>query len=182
MKNPILFPFETSSQHERKHQEQQSLVGSSEEQETSFVQGEVEKIKHKLDLKKKRQKKLRIIFGSLSGIIMFLLVVLGYFQYRLYTLSKEEKILPEAMTVINASTTPQDIIRMVGRHVLLPEGEPQIAEVRDVEKLKEQQAFFKNAENGDLIILYTTMIFIYRPSKDIVIASSDITGVGQEKP
>ena len=93
MKNPILFPFETSSQHERKHQEQQSLVGFSEEQETSFVQGEVEKIKHKLDLKKKRQKKLRIIFGSLSGIIMFLLVVLGYFQYRLYTLSKEEKSL-----------------------------------------------------------------------------------------
>jgi F0F1-type ATP synthase beta subunit len=152
------------------------------ESEANFARNEMEKIKHKLDAKKKQQQKLKIIFGTLLSIIVLLTIVAGYSQYKLRTLSLAEKNTGTSVPVITASTTPQDIISILGKHILLPEGDPQIAEVRDVEKLRDQQAFFKNAENGDIIVLYATTIFIYRPSKDIVVASGDVTGLGQTKP
>jgi predicted MPP superfamily phosphohydrolase len=144
------------------------------ESEANFARNEMEKIKHKLDAKK--------IFGTLLGIIVLLVIFAGYSQYKLRSLSLAEKNTDAGMPVITASTTPQDIINILGKHILLPEGDPQIAEVRDIEKLRDQQAFFKNAENGDIIVLYATTIFIYRPSKDIIVASGDVTGLGQTKP
>lgn len=173
-----------NNQFENKKEPQENVIQAEAlgESQASFAAREAEKIKHRLELKKKQQKKIKSIFGGLLGVILLLLVVLGYSQYKLHTLSNEEKIIPSETMYVNASTTPQEIISRVGRHILLPAGEPQIAEVQDIEKLREQQAFFKNAENGDIIVLYDTMIFIYRPSKDIIIASGDITGAGQLKP
>jgi len=172
------------SQFEKRNSTQEQIIHGEAlgEAEASFARSEMEKIKHKLDAKKKQQKKLKTLFGSLGAVILLLVIFLGYSQYKLYTLSQDENIVSQESVTINASTTPQDIIRMVGRHILLPDGDPQIAEVRDIEKLRDQQAFFKNAENGDIIVLYDTTIFIYRPGRDIVIASGDISGLGQAKP
>ncbi len=152
------------------------------ETDATFTTNEVEKIKRKLEARKRQQKKLKNIFGFLGAVILLLVLFAGYSQYRLYTLGKDEKVTSEDSTIVSATTTPQEIIARISRHILLPEGSPQIAEVRDVEKLRDTQAFFKNAENGDIIILYETTIFIYRPSKDIIIASGDITGLNQPKP
>lgn len=172
------------SQFEKRNTSQEQIIQAEAlgESEASFARSEMEKVKHKLEARKKQQKKLKIIFGSLGGVIVILITIVAYSQYKLYTLSKEETTLTPEATVVSASTTPQDIIRMLGRHILLPEGDPQIAEVRDVEKLRDQQAFFKNAENGDIIVLYNTTIFIYRPSRDIVVASGDVSGLDQIKP
>lgn len=171
------------NQFENKNNQEQ-VIGAEAlgESEASFARSEMEKIKHKLEVKKRRQRKLTTIFWALGGIIILLITFLGFTQYKLYTLGKEEKVTSTETLAITASTTPQEIISRLGKHMLLPEGVPQIAEVRDIEKLREQQAFFKNAENGDIIILYETTIFIYRPSKDIVIASGDVSGLDQLKP
>jgi hypothetical protein len=125
---------------------------------------------------------LKIIFGSFGAVVLILVIFLAYSQYKLYTLSRDEKVVTDESRVVTASTTPEDIVSMLGKHILLPQGNPQIAEVKDIEKLRNQQAFFKDAQNDDIVFVYETMIYIYRPSTDIVIAVSDISGVGQAKP
>lgn len=169
------------NQFETRHSDQEKIIQAEAlgEAEASFARDEMEKIKRKLEVRKKKQKRLKMLFGSLGGIILLLIVFVVYSQYKLYRLSRDEKIVPSEITT---ATTPAEIIQMLGKHVLLPQGDPQIAEVKDVEKLRDTQAFFKNAENGDLIILYPTTIYIYRPSKDIVVSTGDISGLGQTKP
>lgn len=168
----------------KRNQSQEQIIQAEAlgESEATFAHSEMQKVKHKIESKKRQQRKLKIIFRSLVVVIVVLALFLLYSQYKLQTLSWDEKNISSPGVTVTASTTPQDIISMLGKHILLPEGDPQIAEVRDVEKLQAQQAFFKNAENGDIIILYDTTIFIYRPSKDIVIASGDVSGLGQVKP
>jgi hypothetical protein len=155
--------------------------------DVSFAQDEVATIKQKIENRKAKRKKLKLILGSLGSLVFILAALVVYSQYKLYKLSKDELIVDGAKSAVNenATSTPatgEDIIKRLGRHILLPQGTPQIAEVQDVAKLKDTQAFFKDAENGDIVVVYETMIYIYRPSADIVIASSDISGVGQKKP
>jgi cell division protein FtsL len=172
------------NQFEKRNTTQENIIHGEAlgESEASYARSEMEKIKRKLELKKKQQKKLKIIFGSFGAVVLILVIFLAYSQYKLYTLSRDEKVVTDESRVVTASTTPEDIVSMLGKHILLPQGNPQIAEVKDIEKLRNQQAFFKDAENGDLIILYPTTIYIYRPSRDIVVATADVSGLGQVKP
>lgn len=173
-----LYEFE-NNKNDQEHIIDAEAFGQSE---TSFAHSEVEKIKKKLEKRKKQQKKITVIFGGLSCVIFILVGFVSYSQYKLYKLSRDEQSYVSSAVVITASTTPEEIIKFLGRHILLPEGNPQIAQVKDIEKLRETQAFFKNAENGDVVVLYETIIFIYRPSRDIVVASGDLSGFGQTKP
>lgn len=63
-----------------------------------------------------------------------------------------------------------ELLEKVSRHVLLPIGEdPIIATIGDAASLAEQQAFYKDAEDGDKLIVYKEKAFIYSPARDIVI-------------
>ena len=163
--------------------------GSTQETHHDFSSShdDVASIKLKIEKKKSKQKKLKIVLMVLVGLVLLLTVLFVYSQYRLYTLTQEE-VTTEGVASSTENKNelslknPEDIIKALGRHILLPEGTPQIAAVQDVEKLREKQAFFKNAQNGDIVVVYETTIFIYRPSADIVVASGDILGVGQTNP
>ena len=178
-----LHTFEKAKQ-EYVHQD--SMIGDS----STFANEEAHHIKQKIEKRKRKQQKVKILISG--GIILFLaaLIFAGYSQYKLYVLTKDETFVRDttptsAAAFSSTGTTPktgEEIITSLKKHILVPEGNPQIAEVKDVAKLKETQPFFKDAKNGDIVILYQTTIFIYRPSSDIVIASGDISGVGQTKP
>lgn len=154
---------------------------------------DVANLKLKIEKRKTKQKRLKVVLITLVASVLVLSFLFGYSQYKLYSLSQEEMNVSGApvtdtkqgaQQTVQADTikSPEAIIKALGRHILLPEGTPQIAEVKDVEKLKEKQAFFKNAENGDIVVVYETTIFLYRPTLDIVIASGDISGIEQKNP
>src|SRR3972149_319717 len=69
------------------------------------------------------------------------------------------------------------VLEKVGRLVLLPEGEtPTLATVTD-KKLLSGQAFYKNAENGDKVLIYAVAkkAFLYRPSTNKIIEIAPVT-------
>ncbi len=155
----------------------ESQVKHAEEEASSFVNEEAQLIKQRIENRKLKQRKLKIILGTLLFLVVFLGGIAAYSQYKLQTLTVDELIVD--IPKEKQPRTGQEIVAALGRHILLPEGNPQIAEVQDVAQLKMSQAFFENAENGDVVVVYDSLIFLYRPSKDIVIASGDISGTGQ---
>jgi hypothetical protein len=148
--------------------------------EDSFAVDETASIKQKIKERKSKQKKLKLILGAGIFVIVILLSLVAYSQYKLYILTQEEK---KVETVSNSTPkTGEEVVKALSRHILVPQGNPQIAEVQDAAKLRDTQAFFKDVETGDIVVVYESTIFVYRPSKDIVVASGDISGTGQLKP
>lgn len=147
-------------------------------QDDSTALEHAHQLRQKIENKKNRQKKLKMILGGLVALVVLLTLATGYSQYKLYKLAKDEQVTG----VTNPPKTGEEVLAALGKHILLPQGNPQIAEIQDVAKLKETQAFFKDAQNGDIVVVYETTIFIYRPSADIVVAAGDISGANQANP
>ena len=75
----------------------------------------------------------------------------------------------------------RSLISHVGDHMLLPVGEtPTLATVSDLHAL-EGQAFFKNAREGDKVLMYlvSKRAILYRPSIDRIIEVGPITGAAK---
>ncbi len=92
----------------------------------------------------------------------------GYFyvQYR------------KSTSVLSAQSKNESILKLiqsVGKLMVLPQETPTIATVSDINKLK-GQAFFKQAQNGDKVLIYTQAreAILYRPSLNKIIAVSTI--------
>jgi len=76
-----------------------------------------------------------------------------------------------------AKKEAESLVAQVGKLVVLPEGEtPTIATVTDPEKLKDQ-AFFKNAKEGDKVIIYINAkkAILYNPTTNKVVEISPLT-------
>lgn len=128
-------------------------------------------------IKKNKQKRMRKIILSLFGVSVFFILTTIYSQYQVYVLKKLENV----NNIINSEVpvTPNQIIEAVSRHILLPDTIPQIAAIEDAKKLSTTQDFFRNALNGDVVIVYETTIIVYRPSQDLLIAVGDVSGTSK---
>ena len=129
-------------------------------------------------LRKQKQRKLKRIILGLFSVSIFFIIVTIYSQYEVYVLKK--LVASNDIASSEIPTTPNQIIEAVSRHIVLPDTVPQIAAVQDAKKLSTSQTFFENAENGDVVLVYESTIFLYRPSKDILIAIGDITNSGKK--
>ena len=79
----------------------------------------------------------------LGGLLVVALGALGYLYYH-FTHNQTQDV-----------KTEEELLRdTVGSKILLPEEAPQIATVTDKTKLADQP-FFKKAENGDKILIFT---------------------------
>ncbi len=109
--------------------------------------------------------------NNLKGVLVVLGVltlILAGTSGVLYKQVRQLKVNPQEV----AQEENAKIIDMVGKLVLLPEGEaPTIATVTDPEKLKAEQAFFAKAMEGDKVLIYTRALkaIMYRPSENKII-------------
>lgn len=74
------------------------------------------------------------------------------------------------------------LIAEVGKLIALPTDEkPTVATVTDIEKVKEQP-FFKNAQNGDKVLIYTNAkkAILYRPSEKRIVEVGAVN-INQQK-
>ncbi len=157
----------------KKENEVSSLI----EETNSFIFEETRFIKNKIEYRKLKQKNLKILLGTLVALVFVFGGIAAYSQYKLRGIAEAELLVDVPKE--KQPRTGEEIVRALGRHVILPEGSPQIAEVKDAARLKVSQAFFENAENGDVVVVYESTIYLYRPSKDLVVAHGNITDLRQ---
>lgn len=118
------------------------------------------KTKHGYRLKIKRIKRTLIITAVIAA---------GLFAALYFHKSSELNQLKSNPNHL-ANQEANKLIAMVRQHFALPNEKPTIATVEDVNKLK-GQSFFKDARNGDKVLMYTQSkkAYLYRPSEDKVI-------------
>lgn len=97
--------------------------------------------------------------------ILFLLTLAGlvYSQYQLYLLkdpNAQQKAADERL---------KSIVSKVSKLIVLPDEAPQVLTLQDVDKLKATQLFFKDAQNGDIVLVYSSTAIIYSESKNKII-------------
>lgn len=100
-------------------------------------------------------------------IALVLATVPSVFFYTKYQETKREL----QKTPAGQKEETAKIVALVGKLLVLPEGEePTLASVTDQEKLKDQP-FFAKAENGDKVLIYTEAkkAILYRPSQHIIV-------------
>jgi hypothetical protein len=70
----------------------------------------------------------------------------------------------------NAANEVNALVKKISMHMALPSEKPTIATVENTKKLT-NQTFFKNARNGDKVLMYTQnkKAILYRPSEDKII-------------
>ena len=75
-----------------------------------------------------------------------------------------------------AKQTTKTLVEKVSKLILLPEEEPTLANVTNVEKLR-IQPFFTNALNGDIVLIYqqAKKAVLYRPSTNQIIEVAPLT-------
>ena len=111
----------------------------------------------------------RPIFTREKTLFFIIFLLIGALFFSLY-LYKQEKEKSENTSQIVAEEA-RKVKEKVGKLILLTEEEePTIATVVNIETLKkENPEFYKNAQNGDKLVVYTTRAIIYRPSTDMLI-------------
>jgi hypothetical protein len=118
------------------------------------------------------------LIGKLLGIrvrlpLVFILILLLLVSGGVvYAVTQKPEVLGLSRDSQAAAQAEIDkLIADIGRLIALPSDErPTVATVTDVEKVKEQ-AFFKNAQNGDRVVIYTNArkAILYRPSENRII-------------
>lgn len=110
----------------------------------------------------KRIFKSKITFVVIGALIVIPLAIAGFAQVQKNGETPTSDVL--------AANEANDILESVGRLMELPNEEPTIATVSDVEKLTDQQ-FFAKAQNGDKVIIFpnSQKAILYRPATDKII-------------
>lgn len=122
--------------------------------------------------------------GFLKGFLMAIVfLILGGAAVGLGIMMKPD-LLGLSKGQVQAQAEVDALVAEVGELLALPSDEkPTVATITDVEKLREQ-AFFKNAANGDKVLIYTNAkkAILYRPSEKKVLEVGAVNIRQQETP
>ncbi|MBN1915582.1 hypothetical protein JW796_01125 [Candidatus Dojkabacteria bacterium] len=109
------------------------------------------------------------LFQKRDSVLVVLLVVcilvaggLGLLYYK----EKQKAVNP----TVAAGEEANFLKRQVEKHILLPDEEPGIATVVDVDKLRESNPeFYADAKNGHKLLVYKNKAILYDPEKDRIV-------------
>ena len=105
-------------------------------------------------------------YPLITGLILLALWSYGFYSLGVYTTYASHPELAQA-------NQANEILTKVGRLINLPTGEtPQMAAINDAASAKQAQPFLKDAQNGDVLIVYQQAgeAILYRPSTNKLIA------------
>lgn len=113
----------------------------------------------------------------LTVVLVVALAILAYVNYtKRVQIASELKQLSVKMEQLQTGNNPESvaeakaIVELVRKHIELDMTvEPTVATIVDVEALKSRNEFYKNAKNGDHLIVTPTRAVLYDPDKDVIL-------------
>jgi len=109
---------------------------------------------------KSPEKKRKWPFSTANTVIAVILILVlagfvwSFLQYRAYKTKATRLSTPEGQQEL-ATAEIQKLVEKVGRHIVLPKDEePTVATVMDAAGLAKTQPFYKEAKNGEKVLLY----------------------------
>lgn len=117
----------------------------------------------------------RFLLGWWRMVLALVVVgVLAWFVFDYIDTKKQLTLLESPVAVQEAQKEAnekeiQEVIAQVSKFIILPDGAPSLATIQDVGALAEQQPFFKDAQNGDQILIYTDKAIIFSPERNILV-------------
>lgn len=106
-------------------------------------------------------------------IVLAVLLVVVFTQWR----GAEAKLKQLSVQMETLQGNPQqnqekakEIVEKVRKLIEIPEGvEPTVAAIVDVAQLRERNAFYNKAENGDFLIVTTSRAILYDPDQNVIL-------------
>lgn len=114
-----------------------------------------------------------LVFVLIAAIFMLFFGLVIFNQQRAIS-----KLSAESPKAANTNKEAATVLSKVSKLYLLPETEkPIIFTLSSTSDLSKQPAFYKNAHDGDVVLIYkdTQKGIIYRPSSDVLINVGDVT-------
>lgn len=109
-----------------------------------------------------------------SAYVGLIIVLIGITAWSLfgYNQAKQELILltsPEAQQEMNEQKANEVIAKVGQLMILSTEEKPTVATIQDAVALAKDQPFFRDANNGDKVLLYRDKAIIYNPTEDMIV-------------
>ena len=97
--------------------------------------------------------------------------VFGVLQWR-----ENERLKDPDYVATQAQRDADELVTKVSKLMIVPDESPTIATVKDAEKLRTSEVFFKDVENGDKILIFAAAqtAVVYRESDNRIIKSGPI--------
>jgi hypothetical protein len=127
-------------------------------------------------------------------LVLVLLVAVAFAGWSYYNLKQTKANLEKAQTALNNITDPQKqqellreettkVLERVKRHILVPtDEEPILSVITDIAKLVAEQPFYKDAHNGDKILMFKKAGWglVYDPNRDIIVKVAQIDNTSSD--
>ncbi len=128
------------------------------------------------------EKKQQIVVGISVAALVIALLGMGS---AVYFFRQSRTRPPEEQTDVPKGEIADDqsVLDAVRKLILLPNEEPRIVTIANVEELKTSQLFFQDAQNGDKLIIFTDAkkAVVYRPGEHIIVNVAPIV-IGSDTP
>lgn len=125
--------------------------------------------------KAKKQNKGELDIKSLLPILVIILLCFAFVWY-FYSYQKAKKQINQLTEQAQTSDlmTEEEVSSLlaeISELMILPDdqGEPMVATIKDVEKLKTNEPFYAKAENEDKLLIYQDRAIIYSPTKKKIV-------------
>jgi hypothetical protein len=121
-------------------------------------------------------------------LVVFLLglaVATGILGYLYYTTRNQLTLLstPEGQQTLAQQEVALTLSRLQ-KLTLLPEEEPIVATIIDAELLASQSEFYRNAQNGDQLVVFpqAQRAYIFSPSRNVIVNSGPLIVESESQP
>lgn len=133
-----------------------------------------------------KQETRRKLPGFVGKFIPYLIIIILAVGGTAYVARQKPEILGLSKGQAQVQAEIDKLVADVGKLIALPKDEkPTVATVTDIEKVKDQP-FFKNAKNGDKVLIYTNekKAILYRPTENLIVevGAVNINQTPQESP
>jgi hypothetical protein len=110
----------------------------------------------------------------LVALLVLLVISLSAFAWAFINYQKAQKTIAQLSTPTGqqekAQEEVQKYVEKVGNlMVLSSEEQPLLATVQDADNLKKEQTFFKDAQNGDIVLIYQDKAILYSEARGKII-------------